>query len=116
MTHREIEPSSLRAQDWVKDARTGKPLEYPWVFAGSSFWTDETTGEKYYSGDAGDFVCVSNFPTATLDLPVQSSQSNAELMFTPFTERIPPLGTKVRLVFIPQLEPKKADQPAAAKP
>ena len=106
----------VRAQDWVKDVRTGKSLEFPWVFAGGGFWTDETTGEKYYSGDAGDFVCVSNFPSATLDLPVQSSQANAELMFAALTERIPPLGTKVRLVFIPQLEPKKAEEPAPAIP
>ena len=53
-------------------------------------------------------TCVSNFPTATLDLPVASSQANADLEFEAFSERIPPLGTKIRLVFQPKLaEPEK---------
>jgi hypothetical protein len=55
------------------NTRTGKPLEYPWVFAGSGFWVDETTGEKSYLAESGDFICVSNFPSAMLDLPVASS-------------------------------------------
>ena len=25
-----------RAQDWVRNVKTGKPLEFPWVFAGSA--------------------------------------------------------------------------------
>jgi len=73
-----------------------------WVFAGSAFWTDTTTGEKYYQADGGDFICVSNFPTALLDLPIASTQTNDSLLFTAATERIPPLGTKVRLVLIPR--------------
>ena len=51
-----------RAQDWVRNVQTGKPMEYPWVFAGSGFWTDESTGEKSYLAESGDFICVSNFP------------------------------------------------------
>jgi xanthine dehydrogenase molybdopterin-binding subunit B len=30
---------------------------------------DEDDGKKYYSADAGDVICVSNFPTAMLDIP-----------------------------------------------
>jgi hypothetical protein len=108
---------TARAQDWIKNVRTEKELEYTWVFAGSGFWTDETTRQRYYYGDGGDFICVSNFPSATLDLPVQSSQANDQLMFAAFTERIPPRGTKVRLVLVPRLEQKKTvDQGASAKP
>ena len=33
-----------------------------------------------------------------MDLPVESSDANADLMFKAFTERIPPLGTPVTLV------------------
>ena len=68
-----------------------------WVFAGSGFWTDESTGKQHYMAEGGDFICVSNFSTATLDLPVESSQTNDELLFMAKTERIPPVGTPVRL-------------------
>jgi len=51
--------------------------------------------------ESGDLICVSNFPTATLDVPVKSSQANEELLYEPFTERIPPRDTKVRLVLRP---------------
>jgi hypothetical protein len=93
-----------RGQDWVKDTKTGKALAYDWVFAGSGFYKDEETGKSHYRANGGDLVCVSNFPTATLDLPVKSSDSNDNLQFTPFTEHVPPRGTKVRVVFIPRQE------------
>jgi hypothetical protein len=92
---------TARAQDWVKDIRTGKAMTHPWVFAGSRFWTDEETGKKYYQAEGGDFICVSNFSTAMLDIPIESSQSNAELAFEAFAERIPPLGAPVRLILKP---------------
>lgn len=92
---------AVRAQDWVKDVRTNTAMSHPWVFAGSKFWTDEETGKQYYQAEGGDFICVSNFGTAMLDIPIPSSQSNEELAFTAFTERIPPLGTPVRLVLKP---------------
>ena len=105
----------VRAQEWVKDAKTGEVMKQAWVFGGSGFWTDETTGEKYYHADGGDLICLSNFSSATLDLPVESSQANDALLFSAFTERIPPRGTKVRLVLIPQLKAAtKSDAPADA--
>lgn len=103
-----------RAQDWIQHARTGKPMPYYWVFAGSGFETDSHTGQRYYWADGGDFICVSNFATATLDLPVESSQTNAELLFTAFTDHIPPNGTKVQMVLIPRLE-KESKKPAKGK-
>jgi hypothetical protein len=99
---------SARAQDWVKDIRTGKAMTHPFVFAGSSFWTDAETGKRYYQAEGGDFICVSNFSTAMLDIPVESSQANTELAFEAFTERIPPLGAPVRLVLKPKLEERGA--------
>jgi hypothetical protein len=95
---------TTRAQEWVKDIRTGKAMTHPWVFAGSRFWTDEETGKKYYQAEGGDFICVSNFSTAMLDIPIESSQSNAELGFEAFAERIPPLGAPVRLILKPKLK------------
>jgi hypothetical protein len=98
-----------RAQEWIKHAKTEKAMEYDWVFAGSGFWKDEETGKQHYQANGGDFICVSNFPTATLDLPVESSQANSELLFLAFTENIPPKGTKVRVVLIPRK--KTAEKP-----
>jgi hypothetical protein len=101
-----------QAQDWIRQVSTDKPMPYKWVFAGSGFWVDPETGEKYYQAEDGDLICVSNFSTATLDLPVESSQSNEGLMFSAMTENIPPIGTKVRLVLIPNLKDAAAKQPA----
>lgn len=97
----------VRAQEWIQQTKTGKPLEYPFVFAGSGFHVDEVSGVKYYLADGGDFICVSNFTSAMLDLPVPSSQQNNSLNFRAFTERIPPIGTPVRLELAPKLMDKK---------
>ncbi len=94
---------STRAQDWVKDIKTDTPMTHPWVFAGSGFWKDEESGQEYYMADAGDFICVSNFTTATLDIPAESSQVNEGLLFEANSEKVPPLGTPVRLVLTPKL-------------
>lgn len=107
---------TVRAQDWIKNVRTDKPMKYDWVFAGSGFMVDEETGQRYYYADGGDFICVSNFSTATLDLPVKSSQDTADLLFAAFTKNIPPLETPVRLVLVPRLGKKPAAKsPAAPK-
>jgi len=98
----------VRAQEWVRNVKTKKPLEFDWVFAGSGFHVDEDTGERFYMANSGDLVCVSNFSTATLDLPIQSSQANSELMFEALTENLPAKGTRVRLIFLPRVAPKQA--------
>jgi len=95
------------ARQWVRDSRTGRELNCDWVFAGSQFWKDPSTGVEYYQADGGDLVCVSNFPTAMLDLPIASSQANEALLFDTYTERIPPQGTPVELIFS-----KAADKPS----
>jgi hypothetical protein len=97
-------PQTARAQDWIKDINTNKPMAHPFVFAGSSFWKDEETGKEFYQAEAGDLICVSNFSTAMLDIPVESSPENSELAFEAFTRRIPPLGAPVRLVLKPKLK------------
>lgn len=101
----------VRAQEWVRNSRTKKELHYDWVFAGSGFFTDEDSGKRYYNADTGDLVCVSNFPTATLDLPIESSQTNAELQFEAFTEHIPAKGTKLKLIFQPKAAAKPTGKP-----
>jgi hypothetical protein len=99
-----------RAQDWIKNIKTQKAMSQDWVFAGSGFWKDEETGREHYKANGGDLICVSNFPTATLDLPIESSQANDELMFEAFADHVPPRGTKVRVVLIPRRD--TASQPS----
>ena len=97
----------VHARDWIRNVNTQKAMKGAWVFAGSGFYVDEETGRRFYLAEEGDLICVSNFTTATLDLPIQSGQDNANLLFEAFTERIPPRGTKVRIVLIPKLAKKK---------
>ena len=91
-------PHQADARSWIRDTRSGAQLETDWVFAGSAFWTDPADGREYYQADGGDLVCVSNFPTATLDLPIESSQSNEALLFEVFEGRVPARGTAVEMV------------------
>jgi len=88
----------VRAQEWIRNTKTGQITAEEWVFAGSSFWTDPNTGKDYYQADGGDLICVSNFPTAMLDLPVESSQSNDALLFEVFEGRVPARDTEVEIV------------------
>ena len=93
-----------KAQDWLRNLRTNKPLDQPWVFAGSGFWVDETTKQRHYQAEEGDFICVSNFTSAMLDLPIESSQANSSLLFEAMTDKIPAKGTNVTLVLTPKLK------------
>jgi hypothetical protein len=96
------ETQTARAQEWIKNVKTGGDMKESWVFAGSGFWKDEQTGIEYYKAEGGDFICVSNFPSAMLDLPIESSQANDELMFQANHERIPPRGTPVTIILTPK--------------
>ena len=80
----------------------GMPLEHDWVFSGSQIVSDPETGEEFYVADrSGEIVCVSNFPTAMIDLPVESTSENAQLGFEAATENIPAKGTPVRVILVP---------------
>lgn len=96
------ERQRARAQDWVRDSKTGDAMHQPWVFGGSGFWQDEETKQNHYLAEDGDLICVSNFPTAMLDLPVESTAVNEALQFEAFSDRIPPKGTKVTVVLSPK--------------
>jgi hypothetical protein len=101
---------TARAQEWIRNSQTKKAMEHSWVFAGSAFSIDQFNGRRYYLADGGDFICVSNFPTAMLDLPIESSSANAELQFEAFTERIPDEGTPVTLILTPKQAAKPQDE------
>lgn len=89
------------ARDWVQDSQSGENLRENWVFGGSGFWQDPDDGNEYYMAESGDMICVSNFSSAMLDVPFRSSADADSLLFVPATERLPALGTPVRLVLTP---------------
>ncbi len=93
-----------RAQDWVRDIKTKKPLDVTWVFAGSVLWEDKDTGDKSYLADRGDFISVLNLPTALLDVPIKSASAIESRLFEGFVERLPAQGTPVTLILKPKLE------------
>ena len=100
-----------RAQDWIRSTETGGAMTLRWVFAGSRFETDTTTGERFYLADVtGELICVSNFPSAVLDVPVESTDADASLLFEAYAERIPPRGTPVTLVLTPRPDGEVAPQ------
>ena len=85
-------------------------MTYDWVFAGSGFWVEKESGRRHYHAEGGELICVSNFSTATLDVPVRSPQDNADLLFVAFEERIPPLGTPVHLKLKPRAQPRTGSE------
>lgn len=85
------------AREMVYNAREKKPLDVDWVFGGSYFFVDPETNQQYYMADGGEFISVSNFRSATIDLPIESTSAEDWLLFTARTDMIPPLGTPVLL-------------------
>jgi hypothetical protein len=91
------------AQKWIRSFKTKKDLEHDWVFAGSVLFPnpEDATKPPFYMANDGDVICVSNFETAMLDLPIKSPKDNDDLAFEANTERIPPLETRVLIILEP---------------
>jgi hypothetical protein len=79
-------------------------MKADFVFAGSGFYKDEETKQEYYLAEDGDFICVANFPGATIDVSVPSSPEGEGVLFEAYTERIPPRETPVTVELIPVFE------------
>lgn len=98
---REGKTESVDARSWIRQMGKNKPLESMFVFAGSRFVKPPGADRAVWLGDEGDLVCVSNFPGSVIDIAQLSSKDNAQLLFEAWTERIPPKGTKVRVIIEP---------------
>jgi hypothetical protein len=99
---------TVPAQQWIRQIKTQKLLAHDWVFSGSAFYKDPLDETKMiYGANDGDVICVANFETAMLDLPINSSKSNDDLAFEANTEKIPPLETKVTIILEPVLKKEK---------
>jgi hypothetical protein len=87
------------------DQSQSRQLDFGWVFVGSGYYVDEKTGQKSYLAEGGDLICVSNFPTAMLDLATKSTDKQDEgLLFEAWTERIPAKGTEITMELVPRFD------------
>jgi len=99
---------SIDGKQWVRNSANKQPLTHDWVFAGSRLVKNPLDPNKLiYLANDGDLVCVSNFDSALLDLPIKSSKDAADLVWEANTEKIPEVGTKVTVIFEPVPEKKK---------
>lgn len=90
------------ARDWVLDEHAKKPLTKDWVFAGSEMYKDPFTKQEIFAANDGDLITVANFSSSILDLPIVSNANDADHVFVPFTDRIPPQGTGVTMFLRPR--------------
>lgn len=103
------------ARTLIRNIKTKQSLQQDWVFAGSSEWRDPDDGKVYYQANGGDMICVSNFGTAMLDLPIASSAEANNLLFEPNANTVPKRDTPIRLMMIPVPDPTDADGDEPAK-
>jgi hypothetical protein len=97
-------------KSFFKDSQS-REMDADFVFAGSDFYVDEQ-GKRHYLAESGNIICVANFSEATLDVAARSTAENSDLMFEPWTERIPPLETEVTVELVPRAEKsKRAEKP-----
>jgi len=90
------------AQHWIRRQGSSEAMQHPWVFTGSHFVPGEEQGRQVFAADAtGDLISVANFRSSVLDVPTRSTQSDAELLFEAYTDRIPPRGTAVTVILKP---------------
>ncbi|MFN9719392.1 MAG: YdjY domain-containing protein [Planctomycetota bacterium] len=92
-----------------------RPMTATFVFAGSSMYEDEMTGEEYYQAEGGHLICTSNFSDALLDVREESSASDGSQTYEGWTERIPPKGTPV-LLYLKPSEPAKSKKESEHAP
>ena len=89
------------AGEWVLDEQNKEVMKTPFVFTGSMFMVNRD-GRRMYMGDSdGELICVSNFPSAVMDVPIESSGDNDSRLFIANEAKIPPCGTPVTMILKP---------------
>ncbi len=89
------DPAFQKAVRSLYQQGRSRELEADFVFAGSVF-SKRPDGTEVYQADGGSLICVANFSDAMIDINMESTSSNdAGLLFEPWTERVPEVGTEV---------------------
>ncbi|MBL8795604.1 MAG: hypothetical protein JNM56_16990 [Planctomycetia bacterium] len=101
---------TMPAQQWIRNAVKKNAFDHQWVFAGSRVIPDpDQKLPPFYGANSGDLICICNMPEAMLDLPIKNPNSEPDTrIFEAWTERIPPMGTRVDVILEPVLDKKPA--------
>lgn len=78
---------------WLRTSAAGATVPDEWVFVGSQIMSTGT----YWADDSGDLISISNFGSSVMDVPFESSDQDASLIYGADTALIPPLGTRVQV-------------------
>jgi len=103
------EVREVPAWKFLKVAGAGESLDRPieWVYVG------RPEPEALRAADReGTVVCLSNFLEAVIDVPFESTNINADLLYEADFKNVPPQGTPVELIIRPtgrRIEPKKVE-------
>ena len=91
----------------LSGAETGLVRPIEWVYVGQ-----QGRAALEAADSEGTIVCLSNFSTAVIDVPFESTDVNANLLYEANAEVIPARGTAAELVVRPtgrRIEPKKVE-------
>jgi biopolymer transport protein ExbD len=106
---KKTEVREVPAWKFLKLAGSDQALDRPieWVYIG------RPEPEALRAADReGTVVCLSNFIEAVIDVPFESTNVNADLLYEADFKNVPPQGTPVELIIRPtgrRLEPKKVE-------
>lgn len=104
------ESPALKFITWLKAAFAGEKLPFQkppdkWIFIGSNI----LPGGGYLADESGEIISVSNFASAVIDVPFESSDKNALRLFEANTDAMPESGTDVTITISPLPGAEKSD-------
>ncbi len=109
VTQQDGHETETPANQWVINRNTGQTLpESIWLFTGSMF--DHTHQPPRYRADSeGSVLSLVNFSDEVLARPTDQTNQTDQGMLEPHTDRIPPVGTRVKIRLRPAAPPPDAN-------
>lgn len=96
---------SCPVNEWISDSATEKPMPSgPWVYGGS-----EIEGGRYAPESSGDIIAI--FLTNSAMILYPGADNKNDEVWLPFPKRVPPIDTKVTLIFSPNTPSQPAPKP-----
>ena len=106
---KKTEVRTVPAHQVLRLASSEEPLDRPleWVYVGQPAEKMQRVSDR-----EGTIICISNFTEAVVDLPFESTDVDAELLYAVNAKALPPLGTPVEIIIRPTgrtIAPKKVE-------
>ena len=91
---------TVKAQQWITNMKTKKPMDYGWVFAGSRLLKnpDQPNAPAYYTANSGEYISISNFLDSMLEVPFKITDSDEALMYQINEKAVPPILSEVWVI------------------